>query len=170
MSKMNFPFAWRKWMMECVTSTSASVLVNESLTDEFILERGLRQGDPLSRFLFLLAVEGLNVLMNAMVDNGIVSGYNVRAQDALTVTHLQFADDTLLIGGKSWANVCVLKNVLLLFLKISGLKINFHKSMLFGIHVVVSWLHEAAVVMNCKHGCLPFMYLGLPTGVDPRKL
>jgi hypothetical protein len=156
--------------MECVTSASASVLVNGSPTDEFIFERGLREGDPLSPFLFLLAPEGLNVMMNTMVDNGLFSGYNVGAQAALTVTHLQFADDTLLIGWKSWANVRTLKNVLLLFQKISGLKVNFHKSMLFGINVAGSWLHEVAVVMNCKHGCLPFLYLGLLNGGDPRKL
>jgi len=59
---------------------------------------------------------------------------------------------------------------LLLVDKIFGLKVNFHKSMLFGINVAGSWLHEEAVVINCKHGCLPFVYLGLPIDGDPRKL
>jgi len=157
MGKMNFSFVWRKWMMECVCSASASVLVNGSPTDEFILERRLRQSDPLFPFLFLLAAEGLNVMMNAMVNNGLFSGYNVGAQDALSVAHLQYVDDTLLIGGKSWANVHALENVLLLFEKISRLKVHFHKSMLFGINVNGSWLHEASVVLNCKHDCLPFV-------------
>jgi hypothetical protein len=58
----------------------------------------------------------------------------------------------------------------LLFESISGLKVNFHKSMLFRVCVAYSWLHEAAVVMNCKHGRLPFLYLGLPISGDPRKL
>jgi len=88
----------------------------------------------------------------------------------MEVSHLQFADDTLLIGVKSWANVRALRAVLLLFESISGLKVNFHKSMLFGVGVVVSWLHEAASVMNCKHSQLPFLYLGLPIGGDPRRL
>jgi hypothetical protein len=69
-------------------------------------------------------------------------------------------DDTLVVGGKNWTNVRALKNVLLLFEKISGLKVNFHKSMLFRINVAESWLHEAAVVMNCKHGHLPFCIWG----------
>jgi hypothetical protein len=94
---------------------SVSVLVNGSLTDEFNLERGLRQGDPLSSFLFLLVAEGLNVMMIAMVENGVFSGYKVGVQDAMYVTHLQFTNDFLLIGGKSWENVRALKNVLLLF-------------------------------------------------------
>jgi len=63
-----------------------------------------------------------------------------------------------------------MKAVLLLFEAISGLKVNFHKSMLFGVNVNESWLHEAVIVMHFKHGWIPFLYLGLPIGGDPRKL
>jgi hypothetical protein len=74
---MEFPPLWRKWMRECVGTTTASVLVNGSPTGEFQLERGLRQGDPLSPFLFLLVAEGLNVMMRAMVEGNKFSGYKV---------------------------------------------------------------------------------------------
>jgi len=50
------------------------------------------------------------------------------------------------------------------------MKVNFIKSLLFGINVTDSRLNEAASVMNCKHGHLPFLFLGLPIGGDPRKL
>jgi len=80
MKKMNFPTLWRKWIMECVSTASASVLVNGSPTDKFKFERGLRQGDPLSPFLFLIAVEGLNVMMNVLVEAGHFSGYKVGAK------------------------------------------------------------------------------------------
>jgi len=56
----------------------------------------------------------------------------------------------------------------MLFEALSGLKINYHKSMLFGFNVSTSWLHEAAMVLNCNHGCLPFMYFGLPIVGDAR--
>jgi len=59
---------------------------------------------------------------------------------------------------------------MLLFEVVSGLIVNFHKSMLFGVNVNDSWLHEAVVVIHCKHGRLPFLYLGLLIGGDPRKL
>ncbi|GAU10944.1 hypothetical protein TSUD_112380 [Trifolium subterraneum] len=170
MVKMNFPSQLMGWMKACVMTASASVLVNGSPTDEFPFERGLRQGDPLSPFLFLLAAEGLNVLMSAMVRNGSFIPYRVGSNISVSVSHLQFADDTLLVGVKSWANVRALKSVLILFENISGLKVNFHKSMLFGVNVNSSWLHEAASVMHCKHGCLPFLYLGLPIGGDSRRL
>ncbi|GAU43299.1 hypothetical protein TSUD_389980 [Trifolium subterraneum] len=170
MIKMNFPSVWRGWIMECVTSASASVLVNGCPTEEFHFERGPRQGDPLSPFLFLLAAGGLHVLMEAMVSNSVFTPYGIGLQNSVSISHLQFADDTLLIGEKSWANVRALKAVLLLFENISGLRVNFHKSLLCGININRSWLLEAASVMCCKYGQLPFLYLGLPIGGDPRKL
>ncbi|MCI24845.1 RNA-directed DNA polymerase (Reverse transcriptase), partial [Trifolium medium] len=144
-------------------------LVNGSPTDEFSLERGLRQGDPLFPFLFPLAAEGMNVLMTAMVENNLFTGYSVGAQETISISHLQFADDTLLMGVKSWANVRALRAVLVLFELMSGLKVNFNKSMLVGVNIPYSWLNEAASALSCKVGKIPFLYLGLPIGGDPRR-
>ncbi|MCH85424.1 cysteine-rich receptor-like protein kinase, partial [Trifolium medium] len=127
MGRMGFPTLWRKWIRECVCTATTSVLVNESPTDEFPLERGLRQGDPLSPFLFLLAAEGFHVLMEAMVERKLFTGYSVGESNPVEVSHLQFADDTLLMGTKSWANVRALRAVLVLFETMSGLKVNFNK-------------------------------------------
>jgi len=115
MNKMSFPLLWRKWIKECVSTAIASILVNGSPTDEFPLQRGLQQGDPLSPFLLLLAAEGLNVLMNFAVENNLYKGYGVGSTGSAVVSHLQFADDTLLIGEKIWANVRALQAVLTLF-------------------------------------------------------
>ena len=86
------------------------------------------------------------------------------------LTHLQFADDTIIIGEKSWRNVRTMRALLLLFEEISGLKVNFTKSMLTGVNIPDTWLSEAASVMNCRRGSIPFVYLGLPIGGDSRKL
>jgi hypothetical protein len=53
---------------------------------------------------------------------------------------------------------------------IVGLKVNFHKSMLVGVNIVDSWLHEAASALRCRVGNVPFLYLGLPIGGDSRRL
>ena len=101
MMNMNFPTLWRKWILECVGTASTSVLVNGSPTEEFPIERGLRQGDPLSPFLFLFAAEGFNVLMKAVVEANLFHDYDVGSNGVVLLTHLQFADDTLIFGEKS---------------------------------------------------------------------
>jgi hypothetical protein len=75
MAKMGFSTKWRQWIMTCVSSATVSVLVNGSPTNEFSMRRGLRQGDPLSPFMFLIAAEGLNVMLKASVDSGLFKGY-----------------------------------------------------------------------------------------------
>jgi len=170
MGKMAFPTLWRKWMRECVSTATAPVLVNGSPTEEFVMKRGLRQGDPLSPFLFLLAAEGLNVSMTSTVNSNLFTGYSIGAHTPTVLSHLQFADDTLLLGVKSWANVRALRAILVMFENLSGLKVNYHKSMLVGINIVDSWLQEAASILSCKIGNIPFMYLGLPIGGDARRL
>jgi len=170
MTKMGFPPLWRKWINECVGTAKASVLVNGSPTDEFPLGRGLRQGDPLSPFLFLLAAEGFHVLMESLSRNNLFSGYQVGRTAETSVTHLQFADDTLIVGNKSWANVRAMRASLLLFQSLSDLKVNFSKSYLVGVNVASSWLAEAAMVLSCKVGSIPFVYLGMPIGGTSRRL
>ena len=170
MANMNFPTLWRKWRRECVGSATTSVLVNGSPTNEFPIQRGLHHVDPLSPFLFLLAAEGLNVLMNAVVREHQFHWYGVRFGGEVKLTHLQFADDTIILGEKSWLNVRTMWAVLFLFEEVSGLKVNFNKSMLTGVNISDSWLLEAVLVMRCRKGSIPFIYLGLPIGGDSRKL
>ena len=108
--------------------------------------------------------------MSSAVENNLYKGYGVGSTGSAVVSHLQFADDTLLIGEKSWANVRALRAVLTLFADMSGLKVNFNKSLLVGINIRESWLIEAASLLNCKVGKISFLYLGLSIGGDPRRL
>jgi hypothetical protein len=63
-----------------------------------------------------------------------------------------------------------MRATLLIFEQMSGLKVNFNKSLLTGVNVSDSWLSEAALALNCRVGAFPFVYLGFPIGGDPRKL
>lgn len=84
---------------------------------------------------------------------------------SLDVSHLQFADDTLIVGNKRWVNVIAMCAVVFLFEAMSGLKVNFQKSELVGVNVSRSWLLEAMTVLNCKVSSLPILYLGFPVCV-----
>ncbi|XP_072072020.1 uncharacterized protein [Arachis hypogaea] len=95
LQKMGFGHRWRVWVMECVTTTSMLVLINGSPSKPFKMERGLRQGDPLSPFLFVLVVDVLHRMVGEAVRIGRISPLVV-GRDSVELLHLQFADDTIL--------------------------------------------------------------------------
>jgi len=68
-------------------TTKVAVLVNGCPTEEFPIEKGLRQGDPVSPFLFLLAAEGFNVFMKEMVGADLFKDYHVGRVGEVTLTH-----------------------------------------------------------------------------------
>lgn len=163
LSQMNFPSKWRTWISSCVTSAAASVLLNGTPTTPFKLHRGLRQGDPLSPFLFVLVVEAMNLLIKKATDLHLWSGIPI-SKNGPSLTHLQFADDTIVFCNPSIQSLTNIQNTLIIFQLASGLKVNFHKSAIYGINVDPSWLSEAAQKIHCKVGVLPLTYLGLPIG------
>ncbi|GKV02024.1 hypothetical protein SLEP1_g14511 [Rubroshorea leprosula] len=77
MEKFEFCLKWRKWIMECLATSTVSVLVNGSPIAEFSMEKGLRQGDPLAPFLFLLVVEALNGLIHKAKELNMYKGVEV---------------------------------------------------------------------------------------------
>lgn len=125
--QMNFGEKWRSWIKGCISSASVPVLVNGSPTTEFPMEKGLRQGDPLSLFLFIIDAEAMHVMMEESVERGIYKGSTV-GSDKVNVSHLQFADDSLFFGDLSINNPTTLFKLLKCFELVSGLRINYHKS------------------------------------------
>lgn len=97
MINMGFPAVWIDRVMHCVTTVQYSFLVNGDPSEIVIPSRELRQGDPLSPYLFLLGAEGLGSLIKkAHVDN-LVHGISV-ARGAPMVSHLFFADDSMVFA------------------------------------------------------------------------
>jgi hypothetical protein len=144
-----------------------SVLVNGSPTEDFTVGRGLRQGDPLSPFLFLIAAEGLAGLMRRAVALGKFKGYQV--SENIQFQMLQFADDTIILGEGTRDNLWTIKTLLISFELVSDLKINFIKSKLYGVNVVPSFLAAGSAFLSCRSDTLPFKFLGKPVGANPRR-
>jgi hypothetical protein len=164
MRRFGFGARWIDWMKACVFAGNLSVLVNGSHTSEISIQRGLKQGDPLAPFLFLLVAEGFAGLMRSAVEKNLFKGFGVGPEN-LIVTHLQYADDTLCVGEATIENLWTLKAILRGFELASGLKVNFSKSSLMGVNVLNLFMDMACNFLNCKRGALPFVYLGLRWGL-----
>ncbi|GKA57899.1 putative RNA-directed DNA polymerase [Tanacetum coccineum] len=126
------------------------------------MERGLRQGDPLFPFLFIIVTEALQISILEACGRGIFAGLSL-ANDGANLSLLQYADDALIFGKWSRLNVKNLVRILGWYQDASGLKVNLSKSRL-GIGVYLSEVIDVANSVNCSHDNLPFCYLGLPVG------
>ncbi|XP_022030457.1 uncharacterized protein LOC110931368 [Helianthus annuus] len=169
MKMMGFPKRWRRWINACLSSSKASVLVNGSPTKEFDLKRGLRQGDPLSPFLFILVMEVLDVFLKRAVTLGFYEGVKL-PNGGPVLTHLCYADDVIFLGRWSDKNVDILKRILRCLFLVSGLKVNLAKCSLMGVGVENVVVQEMAKNIGCKKGDIPFTFLGLPIGENMKRV
>lgn len=95
MQSLGFCNKWIDWIMRCVTTVSYEICFNGTTVGPIIPKRGLRQGDPLSPYLFLFCVEGLSNSLDAAAEEGKIHGCRI-SPTAPEVTHLLFADDSFL--------------------------------------------------------------------------
>ena len=95
MEKMGFGEKWVKLIIECISTVSYSILVNGEPKGDIKPSRGIRQGDPLSPYLFLLCSKGLNRLLEAAAREDEIRGFSL-CRNGPRISHLFFADDTLL--------------------------------------------------------------------------
>ncbi|KAA3462361.1 reverse transcriptase [Gossypium australe] len=108
MRKMGFSVTWIELIMKCITSVSYSVIINGNRGRPFQSSRGLRQGDPLSPFLFLFCSEGLSALMRLAKQNDVVKGAKA-SRHGPEISHLLFAGDCILFGEATESGARILK-------------------------------------------------------------
>jgi hypothetical protein len=106
-------------------------LINGLPTGFFNSSRGVRQGDNLSPFLFVIVMEAFSRMVKATIDHNLISSFVVgaRGSEQVHISHLLFADDTLVFCGASMDQVQALGDLLVCFELVSGLKVNLAKSM-----------------------------------------
>nr|XP_025611773.1 uncharacterized protein LOC112705129 [Arachis hypogaea] len=167
LQKMGFGQRWRSWVKECVSTATMSVLVNGSPSKPFKMERGLRQGDPLSLLLFVLVVDVLHRMLGEAVRNGRITLLRV-GREHIELSHLQFADDTILFCPSETETIVNYKRLLRCFELMSGLSINFDKSNLISVNCEQEWVEHVCGLLECKQAVLPVRYLGIPLGANLR--
>ena len=126
MSKLGFPERWISRVMECVTTPSFSILINGKPYGNISPSRGLRQGDPLSPYLFLLCVEGFTSLLTRAEMEGRITGVSI-CRRAPTISNLLFADDSLFFCQTVHREVEEITKILQVYAGASGQAINMDK-------------------------------------------
>jgi hypothetical protein len=123
MKHLGFHCKWVRWVMECVTTVHYSVRFNNRPLEPFHPTRRLRQGDPLSLYLFLFVADALSKLVQHEVDNGRLNELHVSRRGP-GISHLLFADDTLMFIEAKEEHAIRVKEILSKFEKGTGQQIN----------------------------------------------
>lgn len=130
LTKLGFCSQWVNLVLKCISTVSYSIMLNGERTDFFYPTRGLRQGDPLSPYLFLICTEGLSALIKKAVCFGELRGVAV-CPSAPIVTHLLFADDSLFFCSAEERYCREFARILTVYEESSGQQINMDKSSIF---------------------------------------
>ena len=163
MSKLGFLDTWVDRVMSCVTTPSFSVPINGKTYGNIILTRGLRQGDPLSPYLFILCAEGFTSLLTKAEGEGKLHGVSI-CRRVSSVSHLLFADDILLFCQATHDEVRTILEVLQLYAVSSRQCINMEKSLVyFSSNVEEDRRQRIKEQLGVKEVERFESYLGLPT-------
>nr|GFA91498.1 RNA-directed DNA polymerase, eukaryota [Tanacetum cinerariifolium] len=158
LNRFGFGAKWCGWIQECLRSSRGSVLVNGSPTEEFQFYKGLKQGDPLSPFLFILVMKSLHLSFRRVEDASMFNG--IKINSSMTLSHMFYADDAIFMGQWSKRNVDTLMYMLKCFERASGLSINFSKSKFMGLAISIEKVEEVTRHIGCGIPNTPFSFLG----------
>ncbi|GKC52468.1 RNA-directed DNA polymerase, eukaryota [Tanacetum coccineum] len=160
------PFILNEVLQWCKSKKKQSLIFKvdfeKAYDSEFQFHKGLKQGDLLSPFLFILIMESLHLSFQRVVDAGMFKG--ITLSPSLILSHMFYADDAVFVGQWCDGNINSLVHVLECFFRASGLRINMGKSKLMGVLVDDDKLKRAASKLGCLILNSPFSYLGSKVG------
>ena len=163
LEQLGFHTQWINWLMECITSVSYSLLVNDEPTGMIHPTRGLRQGDPLSPYIFILCMEALSqALLQESMKPKTGIGFKIGPR-LERIPCLFFADDCLLFCKVKTQACTRLKSLLDIFCSRSGQLINYYKSTLtFSSNATSHHRQVTTSIFNITHSDSLGKYLGCP--------
>uniref|UniRef100_A0A803PV88 Reverse transcriptase domain-containing protein n=1 Tax=Cannabis sativa TaxID=3483 RepID=A0A803PV88_CANSA len=160
--KFNFPPKFINLIHHCISSVTIRFNINGQVSDPILPSRGIRQGDPLSPYLFLLCSEGLAAALRLQEQRGFFKGISI-ARTAPFISHLLFADDTLLFTIASPSYCDALKEALTLYNLATGQSVNYSKSsILFSPNTPPSVRSYFFDSLHLEPGPFISKYLGVP--------
>nr|CCI55298.1 PH01B001G05.21 [Phyllostachys edulis] len=159
LQKRGFPLRWTNWIVALLNSASSRVLLNGIPGKVITHGRGLRQGDPLSPFLFILAIDPIQRLLEVATDTGALA----RMQDRFARLKTSiYADDAAIFINPSASEIHITSQILSNFGMVSGLHTNFLKSKVLPISCDHLDLNSVLQDFPAIRSTFPIKYLGLP--------
>nr|GEZ34034.1 RNA-directed DNA polymerase, eukaryota, reverse transcriptase zinc-binding domain protein [Tanacetum cinerariifolium] len=144
-------------------------LDSNSLLQELYNSRGLRQGDPLSPFLFILIMKGLHIAIKDATRSNLIKGVTI-GNPGMRLLHFFYANDVVLVTEWNQVDMVNIIRLLNVFYLASGLRININKSNIYGIGVSNNDIEGIARITGCSAGSFPFTYLSLPIVSSMKRL
>ncbi|KAH1074832.1 hypothetical protein J1N35_027160 [Gossypium stocksii] len=167
--RMGFHQNWAILLMRCVCSVTYTVGLNEHISECFVPSRGLRQGDPLSPYLFLICAEGLCLLLNEAKAKNRLRGASI-GKGKLAITHFLFTEDCIIFCDASVEGAYTVRNILLEYEVVSGQRINLDKSLIYFGTCVGAGIRDLIVnILGVRSASNLEKYLGLPMMVGRKK-
>jgi len=169
LAKLGFHPTWINWIRICVTSPSFSILINGSPFGFFTPARGLRQGDPLTPFLFILGTEVFSRLLFRQSSLGLLKGIKLE-RSCNPISHLLFADDLLIFTKATSSKASAIKDCLDLYCQWFGQAVNTTKSsIMFSKNTASSAINSIKEILPFKSTAATASYLGLPFFIGKSK-
>ena len=169
MRRMGFEEQWISWIMKCVTSVSYSILINGTSQGHFKPGRGIRQGDPLSPYLFILCAEVLSHMMHQAEATQQLKGIKICSRGP-ALSHLLFADDSLFFTLANQRSAKAIQSILKRYEEVSGQAVNLRKSAItFGRLVRPDTKRQMRHLLGIHNEGGGGKYLGLPEQFDKKK-